>query len=432
MSIKELEQKLAELDAEIKEKSRRERVAKIREMEAGSVSENFKRESIQPKPTDLQQKFQDLRTGLNQIFLEREVIVAGLLSCLVAGSTGKNAIIYGPHGTAKSALIRQICQSINGANFFDRLLQMAQSPDEILGQPSIKAIKDEDILRRNIENRLPNAHIGFLDEIFRCNPTTLNALLRIANEHEFENPDVQQTPLLFLVGAANFPPQDQRERENLAAFIDRFVFQPWVDYLRYRPNRRKFIGRIFNSTQNKIELPQLSIDDIYEARKQTAQISDGGMIESLLDIQTAFEKGGFSIGDRRLEDISQLLQGYAWLEGDTELNIEHIHDLLPYCVPGCDSKQAKKILDDVAPSYLGRVKALMDAANVEVGNFSQAKANGEEISKKSESVLTALIAIQNKIEQIFDESPEKLAKSLLKYRRQIKEKITEVQSESFI
>ena len=152
-----------------------------------------------------QERFQQLRQELNKIFLERQAVIDGVLAVLL---TGGNVVLFGPPGCAKSWMIQELCTAISGATFFDRLLQPTITPDELLGQPSLQSLTQRDELIRNTRRRLPEAHIAFLDEVFRGNATSLNALLRLMNERVFENPEPQRVPLLFLCGAANNVPQE--------------------------------------------------------------------------------------------------------------------------------------------------------------------------------------------------------------------------------
>ncbi|NIO11306.1 MAG: AAA domain-containing protein, partial [Deltaproteobacteria bacterium] len=63
--------------------------------------------------------------------------------------------------------------------------------------------------RRVTSHKLPEAHIAFLDEIFKANSSILNAILTLINERLFHNgKDVVSVPLLTLFGASNELPED--------------------------------------------------------------------------------------------------------------------------------------------------------------------------------------------------------------------------------
>ncbi len=182
-----------------------------------------------------QERLEQLRRELNKIFLERQTVIDGVLAVLL---TSGNVVLFGPPGCAKSWMLQELCQAIEGAQFFDRLLQPTITPDELLGQPSLKALQQQDDLIRNTKRRLPEAHIAFLDEVFRGNATSLNALLRLMSERVFENPDPQPVPLLFVCGAANRVPDDG----DLDALVDRFGYRPWLRYVRNMSSKRELIN----------------------------------------------------------------------------------------------------------------------------------------------------------------------------------------------
>lgn len=314
------------------------------------------------KAVSPEDRLQRLRYELNKIFLERQSIIDGVLAVLL---TGSNAVLFGPPGSAKSWMLEELCKAIEGANFFDRLLQRAQPPEELLGQPSLKALQQQDQLIRNTKNRLPEAHIAFLDEIFRCNATTLNSLLRLINERVFENPNPQQVPLIFLCGAANDVPED----EELRAFVDRFVYRPWVSYVKKLSSRRELINRARNNTKLSVST-QLRLDEIQQLQIQAAQVTfSDAAVESLLQCQSALEREGFEISDRKLQQLVKLLQAHAFVQRDTEVYIESFHDLLPDCLWKKEPKDRQKIaqvLNQIIPDVNQQAVNWYDAAKEEV------------------------------------------------------------------
>ena len=75
---------------------------------------------------------------------------------------------------------------------------------------------------------MPEAHIAFLDEIFKANSSILNALLTLINERVFHNGRERVTvPLITMFGASNELPDE----EELTALFDRFMLRFMVDYI---------------------------------------------------------------------------------------------------------------------------------------------------------------------------------------------------------
>src|SRR5229473_1431482 len=165
-----------------------------------------------------------IREELAQAFLERSEVIDGTLTALLAG---QHVLLIGPPGTAKSMLADELCRRIEGANYFQWLLTKFTTPEELFGAVSLKALEADDY-RRVTANKLPEAHIAFLDEVFKASSSILNAILTIINERLFHNGrQVGPVPLLTLFGASNELPED----DELLALYDRFLLRFVVGYI---------------------------------------------------------------------------------------------------------------------------------------------------------------------------------------------------------
>src|SRR5579864_9069961 len=169
-------------------------------------------------------KLAKIREELNRMFLERIDLID---SAIVAMLSANHVLIIGPPGTAKSMLADELCQRIEGANYFQWLLTKFSTPEEIFGAVSLKSLEQDDY-RRVTDHKLPEAHIAFLDEIFKANSSILNALLTLINERIFHNGRERvAVPLITLFGASNELPDE----EELTALYDRFMLRFTVDYI---------------------------------------------------------------------------------------------------------------------------------------------------------------------------------------------------------
>ena len=128
-------------------------------------------------------KIARIRDELNRSFLERADLIDGALTALLSSN---HVLVIGPPGTAKSMLADELCRRIEGANYFQWLLTKFSTPEEIFGAVSLKGLEEDDY-RRVTLHKLPEAHIAFLDEIFKANSSILNALLTVINERVFHN-----------------------------------------------------------------------------------------------------------------------------------------------------------------------------------------------------------------------------------------------------
>jgi MoxR-like ATPase len=158
-----------------------------------------------------------LAKTLETQFLGKDEVIRLLLIATIAG---EHAVLIGPPGTAKIALIRMFARLLQ-AQYFEYLLTRFTEPNEIFGPVDIAAFR-EGRYQRRIEGMLPEAEIVFLDEVFKSNSAILNALLTLLNERRYTSGgQVLKSPLLSCFGASNEVPTD----ETLTAIFDRFILR---------------------------------------------------------------------------------------------------------------------------------------------------------------------------------------------------------------
>lgn len=349
-------------------------------------------------------KLQVLRKELNNAFLERSLVIDGLLACLLSGG---NAVLYGPPGTAKSALLRSLCGAIAQARYFQRLLQKAMPPEELLGPISLKSL-EKDELKRNTANRLPQAHIAFLDEIFKCNATTLNALLGLLNERVFENPEPQPVPLQFLCGAANRVP----EEPELAPFVDRFIFRPWVPYLRSEKNKAQLVGWECDGTQPRVSIDQITLKELEQMKSEALALSvSSAMRDEYLKVISFLSSEGFTVSDRRIMQLLKLMKCFAYVQGDLHVCVEHLHQLLPLCLWTKEPSEIpviKKAIEKASPKPKSLLKFMQETAEEETR--SAIDNTGEDPSRTLTRATQQLVNFEKEIYQIRDGHTSNLAK----------------------
>mgnify|MGYP001560512596 CR=1 FL=1 len=153
--------------------------------------------------------------------IERDHLAELLILAAVAQ---EHLLVIGPPGTAKSAVVRRVAQSLGG-NYFEYLLGRFTEPSELFGPVNLNKLR-EGLVETDVSGMLPEAEIAFLDEVFLGSTAILNTLLGLLNERQFRRGHTRiQCPLRVCVGAANGLPED----ESLAAFADRFLLHVFVD-----------------------------------------------------------------------------------------------------------------------------------------------------------------------------------------------------------
>src|SRR6185437_5136606 len=170
-----------------------------------------------PPDTRLATRFQEAARVMEQHFLDKQEVIRLLL---VSVAAGEHAVLVGPPGTAKSALVRTFAKLLD-ARYFEYLLTRFTEPNEIFGPVDITAFREGRYERRT-EGMLPDAEVVFLDEVFKSNSAILNALLTLLNERRYTSGgQVIKCPLLSAFGASNEVPTD----ETLTAIYDRFILR---------------------------------------------------------------------------------------------------------------------------------------------------------------------------------------------------------------
>jgi MoxR-like ATPase len=255
-----------------------------------------------------QEKLKRIRDELKQMFLERGELIDGALCALLSS---QHVLIIGPPGTAKSMLADEICRRIEGASYFQWLLTRFSTPEEIFGAVSLRALEQDDY-RRVTSHKLPEAHIAFLDEIFKSNSSILNAILTLINERLFHNgKEIVPVPLLTLFGASNELPED----DELLALYDRFLLRFLVGYI---AEDFRFLRMLEASAP--AERTTIDLGELREMQAQARSLPIPAYIyRAIADIRRELKKKNFEASDRRYRQSLSLLQAHAYLTGQTEV-----------------------------------------------------------------------------------------------------------------
>lgn len=182
------------------------------------------------------------------------------------------------------------------------------------------------------ENKIPESHICFLDEVFKANDGVLNSLLKALNERVYTNEGVTvKIPVISFFSASNeIPNFNNPEERSLRALYDRFDFKVHTKYVEEKVNRMKVLNQKQQDAQPPV-LVTISLEELYAMQNEVRMVKVPDGINELADnILCELRRKDIPVSDRIYFNYSPVVQAEAWLHGRDEVIPEDMAALVNY------------------------------------------------------------------------------------------------------
>lgn len=252
-------------------------------------------------------------------FFERESTIRALVVTMLAG---QHSLLLGPPGAAKSELARELTSRITGGTYWEILLSKFTTPPQIFGPVDVAALTTTGEFRQVLDGHATEAHIGFIDEIFKCGDAALNSMLSFLNERKY-HPEAGGAPVSCNLISAITASNELAQTDALDALFDRLLVRIEVGYIADPSNFAAFVGSAV-TTGARAARTTVDLDDLRAAvsTEVPAIAVPDGVIDVICTLRAQLRRQELVASDRRWKQGIRLLQASAYVADRDEVTTE--------------------------------------------------------------------------------------------------------------
>lgn len=268
-----------------------------------------------------------LEQQLAQHLIERDEAIHAALLALVAR---EHLLLVGPPGTAKSLLVNLLARAlVDGSGqplpTFTYLMSRFTTLDDLFGPVSLPQLKQERYVRVT-RGRLAEVKLAFLDEVLRGSDPSLEALLTLMNERQFDNDGSRvEVPLLSLFGATNTTNLPQNPDGKIGAVWDRFLLRLPVSYV--QPAHFITLLQQPQVLASQIQGCATETDLLHLQQWRSAVSISSDIYQVLAQIRGALLEKKVMVSDRRWQKSVAVIQAQALLAGRMQVHLDDLKTL---------------------------------------------------------------------------------------------------------
>jgi MoxR-like ATPase len=324
--------------------------------------------------TNARDKIVAAETALSQRFFERENLIRGLMIGLIY-PRGGNLLVIGPPGSAKTAIAKALCRGIDGAEFFTRLVKKDAPPGDYFGKTNPAALT-QGRWELELTGSVQNANVALLDEVYKGSATVLNRVLDLMEERVMDHDgrvfDLRGK-LRLIIGCSNELPADP---DVLRAFDDRWHWRVVADYLEQKDNFLAMLrGAVGSAASVYDQQALLTLNDLAIAEHEASATTVGEEILDLdWEIRNELLGKGMRPSDRKLARLPEVAKVYAYLDGSTTVEPEHIAACAE-CMLWLEPKQIpmiREVVGRLADPVGTKALEILDAAKAALSEYHTA------------------------------------------------------------